>query len=88
MTQLQKILDRVLRGTSDAGVAFEDLRRLLLALDFQERIRGSHHIFSRDDVVEILNLQPNGRQAKAYQVKQVRSVIVKYRLGEIGDENH
>jgi hypothetical protein len=88
MAQLQKILDRVLRGTSDAGVAFDDLRRLLLALDFQERIRGSHHIFSRDGMVEILNLQPNGKQAKAYQVKQVRSVIVKYRLGEIGDEKH
>jgi hypothetical protein len=39
-------------------------------------------------VVEILNLQPNGKQAKAYQVRQVRSVIVKYRLGELGDEKH
>jgi len=30
--------------------------------------------------VEILNLQPKGHHAKAYQVKQVRGVIVKYRL--------
>ena len=49
-------------------------------MDFDERIRGDHHIFSRDGVEEILNLQPRGSLAKAYQVKQVRNVIVKYRL--------
>ncbi len=47
-----------------------------------KRIRGSHHIFTRDDVVEILNLQPKGHKAKAYQVKQVRDILVKYRLGD------
>jgi predicted RNA binding protein YcfA (HicA-like mRNA interferase family) len=50
-------------------------------MGFQERIRGSHHIFSKDGVEEILNVQPRGAQAKPYQVKQVRSVIVKYKLG-------
>ncbi len=45
-----------------------------------ERVRGSHHIFTRNDVMEILNLQPRGGQAKPYQVKQVRGVIVSYRL--------
>jgi hypothetical protein len=49
-------------------------------LGFDERIRGSHHIFTKSGVEEILNLQPLGRQAKTYQVKQVRAVIVKYRL--------
>jgi hypothetical protein len=33
-------------------------------------------------VVEILNLQPNGNSAKAYQVKQVRKVILQYKLGD------
>ena len=28
-----------------------------------------------------MNLQPKGAKAKAYQVKQVRQVLVKYRLG-------
>ena len=50
-------------------------------LEFQERIRGDHHIFAREGVSEILNLQPRGRNAKPYQVKQVRDVILKYRLG-------
>jgi hypothetical protein len=47
---------------------------------FVERIRGSHHIFTREGVAEILNLQPRGSKAKAYQVKQVRNVIVANRL--------
>jgi hypothetical protein len=50
-------------------------------LGFAERVRGSHHIFTRVDVAEILNLQPKGNKAKAYQVKQVRSVILAYGLG-------
>ena len=54
---------------------------LLLRLGFGERIRGSHHIFWKEGVEEILNLQPKGNKAKPYQVKQVRHVILKYHLG-------
>lgn len=82
MTRYSKILERILRGTSDANIQFEDLRQLLLRLDFDERIRGSHHIFTRTGVEEILNLQPKGLLAKPYQVKQVRNAILKYRLGD------
>jgi hypothetical protein len=56
------------------------LRGLLRRLEFDERVRGSHHIFTKTGVEEILNLQLKGRNAKSYQVKQVRAVIVKYRL--------
>jgi hypothetical protein len=59
---------------------FNDLCWLVQRLGFQERIRGSHHIFTKEGVEEILNLQPKGRHAKPYQVKQVRAAIVKYRL--------
>ena len=77
----KKALEKILRGTSDANVSFEELRRVLQNLGFAERIRGSHHIFFREGVVEILNLQPKGNKAKPYQVKQVRHVILKYRMG-------
>ena len=50
------------------------------------RIRGSHHIFTRERVEEILNLQPKGAKAKSYQVKQVRNVILNYRLTSHGKE--
>jgi virulence-associated protein VapD len=71
---------RILRGRSDANIPFDDLRHLLRRLGFAERVRGDHYIFTKEGVAEILNLQPLGRQAKPYQVKQVRGLIVKYRL--------
>lgn len=81
MSSLQKLLDAVLRGTSDREIPFNDLRRLLMAMGFDERIKGSHHIFSREGVVEIIDLQPlpDGK-AKPYQVKQVRQIVARYGL--------
>ena len=63
-----------------AGNAFDELRHLLARLGFDERIRGDHHIYTKDGIEEILNLQPRGTKAKPYQVKQVRAVIVRYKL--------
>lgn len=86
MAKWQKTLERVLRGTSDANIDFNDLCSLLKSIGFSERIRGDHHIFTRDDVAEILNLQPRDAMAKPYQVRQVRSVIVHYKLGDLANE--
>jgi hypothetical protein len=73
---------RVLSGSSDAGIQFNDLRVLLVKSGFNERIKGSHHIFTRDGVDDILNLQPRGSMAKPYQIRQVRGVLVRYKLAE------
>ncbi|MGA3258109.1 MAG: type II toxin-antitoxin system HicA family toxin [Bryobacteraceae bacterium] len=78
----KQVLLRVLRGTADANIRFDELRSLLTSLGFLERVKGSHHIFVKPDVAEILNLQPRGSLAKPYQVKQVRAVIVRYKLAE------
>jgi hypothetical protein len=79
----KRVLEKVLTGLSDKNIRFSELRNLVLSLGFDERIRGDHHIFSRTGVAEILNLQPLGNgMAKAYQVKQVRSMILKYKLGK------
>ena len=75
------MLRKVLQGTADASIAFADLRRLLRSLGFDERVRGDHHIFTRTGVEEILNLQPRGANAKPYQVKQVRNLLIRYKLG-------
>ena len=82
MSKHDKLLDKLLRGTSDANIPFEGLCHLLRRLGFALRVKGSHHIFSRDGVEEILNLQPRGANAKSYQAKQVRDVILKYKLAE------
>ena len=86
MARYDDLLSRILRGASDANIPFNQLCHLLRRLGFEERIRGDHHIFTKDAVEEILNLQPRGRHAKPYQVKQVRGVIVKYRLAGGNDE--
>ncbi len=86
MSKYEKLLVKILRGAADANISFDDLCSMLTHLDFDERIRGSHHIFTREGVEEILNLQPLGSKAKAYQVKQVRGVILKYGLGGQDDE--
>lgn len=82
MSRLSKILEQILRGNSDANIDFNNLRKLLVALGFRERVQGSHHIFTRSNVIEIINLQPRASKAKPYQVRQVRQLIIKYNLGE------
>ncbi len=77
----EKLLELVLQGRSDANIAFSDLRGLLLDLGFEERTRGSHHIFRHPGVEERINLQRDGANAKPYQVRQVRHVILRYQLG-------
>jgi hypothetical protein len=80
MGKHDKMLEQVLLGRADANIVFADLRDLLRALGFVERIRGDHHIFTKHGVDEIMNLQPIGAKAKSYQVRQVRIVILKYKL--------
>ncbi|HEX5714560.1 MAG TPA: type II toxin-antitoxin system HicA family toxin [Thermoanaerobaculia bacterium] len=75
------LLQRILGGQSDANIRFDELRRLLAGLGFEERIRGSHHIFVKPGVEQLINLQREGSSAKPYQVRQVRSMILRYKLG-------
>jgi len=82
MSKYDKLLLQILRGSSDANISFDDLCNLLKKLGFDERIRGSHHIFRKEGVSEKINLQRDGSKAKIYQVRQVRNIILKYNLGE------
>jgi len=81
MAKYEKLLLKILDGSSDANIYFDDLCSLLKKLGFEERVRGSHHIFRKDGMLEKINLQQDGNKAKPYQVKQVRNIIVEYRLG-------
>lgn len=83
----RKVLNKVLSGLSDRNLRFRDLVKLVSDFGFSERIKGDHHILLKDGVEEIINLQPlkNGK-AKAYQVKQVRTIIFKYKFHK-GDTN-
>ena len=80
MGKYGKLIFKILRGTSDANIKFEDLRKLLIRLGFEERIRGSHHIFRKQGLEEKINIQKDGAKAKPYQVRQIRSILLKYRI--------
>ena len=82
MTQFDKLLNKILSGRHDKSIEFNELCGMLRRLGFDERIRGDHHIFYQEGIAEIINIQPIGKMAKPYQVKQVRYVITKYKLGD------
>ena len=80
MPIVDKILAEVMRGTQDKNIRFSELQKLLEALGFQCRIKGDHFIYYKKGIDEIINIQPDGNKAKAYQVKQVRGLILKYKM--------
>ncbi len=68
----KKLISKILSGTSDNNIKFSDLRKLLLSLNFIERIRGDHHILTMKEIEEIINIQPlKDGKAKSYQVNPV-----------------
>jgi len=82
MSQLTKFLFKILSAQNDKSIKFGELCSFLSKLGFEQRIKGSHHIFYRKDIEEIINIQPNsGKHAKPYQIKQVRDILIKYKLG-------
>ena len=80
MSRDDDLREKILSGRSDANIRFEELRSYLLRLGFAERVRGSHHLFRREGVRELINLQRDGSQAKPYQVRQVRQAILRNHL--------
>lgn len=80
MATLEKILHTIMSGLQDRNIKFSDLQKILETFGFQCRIRGDHFIYWKDGVDEIINIQPDGNKAKPYQVKQVRNLILKYKL--------
>ncbi len=78
----KRTMARILGGRTDSSIRFEELCSLLVRLGFHSRTKGSHRIFWRDGIEELINLQASDGNAKPYQVKQVRRVILKYNLEE------
>ncbi len=80
MGKHDKIMEKILRGTSDANIAFDDIRGMLIHMGFEERIRGSHHIYRKEGIDEKINIQQSGSKTKPYQVRQIRDILLKYHL--------
>ena len=80
MGSRRKLYDRIVGGHSDANIPFMQARNMLMYFGFSERVSGSHHIFFREGIQELINLQEVGGKCKSYQVKQMRAVLRKYNL--------
>ena len=82
MSRAPKILDAARRDP--ASIEFNDLKYLVEASGWiLKRVSGDHHVFSRPNTPEIINLQPEKRdkkKAKRYQVVQVVDLIEKYAI--------
>ncbi|HHH54858.1 MAG TPA: type II toxin-antitoxin system HicA family toxin [Bacteroidetes bacterium] len=80
MGRYEKLLFTLLTGKSDDNINFRQVCNLLIRLGFSTRTKGSHHIFFMNEIEEIINIQATGNKAKAYQIKQIRNIILKYKL--------
>ena len=80
MPTVDKILFDVMSGTKDNNIRFADLQKLLETLGFQCRIKGDHFIYTKKGIDEIINIQPDKNKAKSYQIKQIRTLILKYKM--------
>ncbi len=76
----RRLLRRISAGQFN-NVRYKDLVTLIEALGFQYyRTRGSHQIFKHVKTSAEINLQPDGGQAKPWQVKLLVHEIEKYGL--------
>jgi len=80
MSKHKKTLLKILSGFSDYNIDFQELLSLLDYLEFDLRIKGDHYIFTKENIIEIINIQPIGNKAKAYQVKQVRNILINNKI--------
>ena len=79
MTQRQELIEKA--RNNPAGVRFREICLLAEHVGFTRRGgKGSHVVYEKEGVEEILTFQDRKGMAKPYQVKQLLSVIGKYRL--------
>jgi predicted RNA binding protein YcfA (HicA-like mRNA interferase family) len=76
MSKLDKVLEKVMGGQSDANIVFDEMCNLLLKLGFTSRRRGGSHIIFQSGA-DFVNLQNFHGKVKSYQVRQVREILKK-----------
>jgi predicted RNA binding protein YcfA (HicA-like mRNA interferase family) len=79
MSSIHKLHKRI--ANNQRNVSFADLLRLTAAFGYEaERIAGSHHIYRHPATGTKLNLQPKGKDAKPYQVRELLRQVERYNL--------
>jgi predicted RNA binding protein YcfA (HicA-like mRNA interferase family) len=81
MTRIAKLYEQMLRNKRGK---FADLQKLLLAHGFHlMRVRGSHEVYVRDDIPEHMTIQPNGKEAMDYQIRDFLRIVREYEISMI-----
>jgi predicted RNA binding protein YcfA (HicA-like mRNA interferase family) len=76
---LDRIYEKVL--AREGTIAYRDFEALLEALGFTRKgQKGSHRIYLHPAVGRPFPVQPDGKDAKRYQIRQLRDMIHRYRL--------
>lgn len=79
MTKAQKTYLEIMSRKKDKNISFSDLKNLLDTLGFYCSVRGDHYVYRRADS-PIINIQPEGNKAKAYQIRQIRNILIELEL--------
>lgn len=83
MTHKSKLMSKILSGKSDTNINFRELCSFLESIGFEIRTKGSHFIFRKIGIPMMITLQNDGTEAKPYQIKQIRKLLINYNLGDI-----
>jgi len=77
--RLEQLIEHVLQGRG--SISFQEFESLIEALGFDlARQRGSHRIYIHPKLTRPFPVQPHGKDAKRYQIRQLRDMIRGYRL--------
>lgn len=80
MTRIDKLYERLLTNPGQI-LAFQDFVALIEAFGFRHsRTKGSHRSYVHPDCPRLLVIQPKGKDAKRYQVREFLDMIEEYGL--------
>lgn len=83
MSRYEKIRAKIMSGKSDACVSKDEIELFLTMIGAKhKRTKESHYQYGIEGITEQLNLQFPCGKAKPYQVKQIRNIVNKYKLGK------
>ena len=71
MSKLQKLIEKILEGRN---VSYEEAERLLIQLGFKIRVKGSHHVFFKDNYLKNVSIKRRS-QLLAYQIRELKEVL-------------
>jgi predicted RNA binding protein YcfA (HicA-like mRNA interferase family) len=80
MVRIYKLYAQLL-SDHRATLTFRDFERLLEAFGFRlDRTKGSHRQYVHPAVPFVLTVQPDGKNAKRYQVRQFLDMVAEFGL--------